>query len=57
MMKIDKCKNCKHYSDFFDSCNLYYRSVYLGEGDWDIQHVRISEINKSECEYKAKEKQ
>lgn len=53
-MKIDKCKNCEHYNYFLNSCNLYYQEVYLGEGDWDTQHVRISEINKSECKYKAK---
>lgn len=54
-MEIDKCKNCKNYDSFFNSCNLYYRDVYLGEGDWDIQHIDISRINKDECEYIARE--
>ena len=54
-MKIDKCKNCKHYSSFFNSCDLYYEDVYLGEGDFDVRPVSIKSISKSECEYEVKD--
>lgn len=50
-MNIDKCKTCKHYESFFGSCNLYYRDVYLGEGDWDVQPVFIERVDEQECEY------
>ena len=53
-MKIDKCKNCKHYDSFFDSCGLYYFEVYIGDGDFDIRPINIKEVSKSECEYEAK---
>lgn len=48
-MTKDKCKYCKHYDSFFDSCKLYVKDVYLGEGEWDIQPVRIKNIEESEC--------
>lgn len=50
-MDISRCKTCKNYEDFFGSCELYVRDVYLGEGDWDIQPVRIKNIDEDECEY------
>ena len=53
MMKIDKCKNCKHYNSFFNSCGLYYQDVYLGEGDFEIHPVSIKNVSKLECEYEA----
>lgn len=48
-MKVDKCKNCKHYNPFFNSCDLYYEDVYLGEGDFEVHPVSIKSISKSEC--------
>lgn len=54
-MKIDKCKSCKHYSSFFNSCDLYYEDVYLGEGDFDVRPVSIKSISKSECECEVKD--
>ena len=54
-MKINKCKSCKHYDLFFNSCDLYYSEVYLGEGDFDLQPVSIKSISKSECEYEVKD--
>lgn len=54
-MKIDKCKDCIHYNSFFNSCDLYYKAVYLGEGDFEIQPVSIKSISKSECEYEVKQ--
>lgn len=53
-MKFDKCKNCKNYDSFFNSCNLYYEEIYLGEGDFDTHPVSIKRVSKSECEYKEK---
>ena len=53
-MKIDKCKNCKHYNSFFNSCGLYYQDVYLGEGDFEVHPVSIKSVSKLECEYEAK---
>lgn len=50
-MNIQKCKTCKRYESFFGSCNLYYKEVYLGEGDFDIQPVSIENVDESECEY------
>ena len=50
-MKLDKCKNCKYYDSFFNSCDLYYKEVYLDEGDFEIQPVSIKSISKSECKY------
>lgn len=54
-MNIDKCISCKHYEPFFNSCNLYYEEVYLGEGDFNVMPVSIRSVNKSECEYEQKE--
>lgn len=51
-MKIDKCKNCKHYNPFFNSCDLYYEDVYIGEGDFEVHPVNIKSISKSECKQK-----
>lgn len=51
-MNIQKCKTCKHYESFFGSCNLYYKEVYLGEGDFDIRPVSVENIDESECEYR-----
>ena len=48
-MKIDKCKNRKHYNSFFNSCDLYYEEVYIGEGDFEVHPVSIKSISKSEC--------
>ena len=53
-MEIDKCKNCKHYNSFFNSCGLYYQDVYLGEGDFEVHPVSIKSVSKLECEYEAK---
>ena len=53
IVKIDKCKNCKHYNQFFNSCGLYYEDVYLGEGDFNVRPVSIKRISKSECEHEA----
>ena len=53
IMKIDKCKNCKHYNQFFNSCDLYYEDVYLGEGDFDVHPVSIKSVSKSECQYEV----
>ena len=55
MMNLDKCRNCKHYDTFFNSCSLYYEEQYVGEGDFDIRPVSIRNVNKSECEYEQKE--
>ena len=52
-MNIDKCRTCKHFKNFFGSCNLYVKDVYLGEGEWDIQHVRIKYVDENECEYES----
>ena len=54
-MKINKCKSCKHYDSFFNSCNLYYEDVYLGEDDFDFRPVSIKSVTKSECEYEVKD--
>ena len=53
-MKINKCKSCKHYDSFFNSCNLYYNEVYLGEGSFEYSPVGIKNITTSECEYEVK---
>jgi len=50
-MNIDKCKNCKHYDNFFYACTLYQKEIYLGEGDFDYSYYSIKEIEPSECEY------
>lgn len=54
-MKRDKCISCKHYEPFFSSCGLYDEEIYIGEGDFEIRPVSIRSVNKSECEYEAKE--
>ena len=48
------CQNCVHYDLFFGSCNLYYEEVYIGEGEYDIQPVRVERISEVECEHEAK---
>ena len=53
-MKIDKCKNCKYYNSFFNSCGLYYRDVYLDEGVFEVHPVSIKSVSKLECEYEVK---
>ena len=50
-MNINKCKTCKYYENFFVSCKLYVKDVYLGEGDGDVQPVNIKSVSESECEY------
>lgn len=54
-MNRNKCVTCKHYCSFFNSCNLYYEEIYMGEGDFDVQPVSVRNVNKSECEYEAKD--
>lgn len=54
-MNINKCKSCAFYEPFFNSCNLYFDEVYLGEGDFGVMPVSIKNVSKSECEYEAKE--
>ena len=54
-MKIDKCRTCKHYDSFFNSCDLYYSEVYLGEGSFEYRPIGIKSITKSECEYEVKD--
>ena len=55
-MKINQCKNCKHYNPFFDSCDIYHEEVYLDEGDFEVRPVSIKSVRKLklECEYEAK---
>ena len=53
-MNINKCRTCKHYDSFFGSCNLYVKEVYLGEGEWDVRPVRITNVEETECEYRHK---
>ena len=59
-MKIDICKNCKHYHPLFDGCDLRYRAIYigegvhLGEGVLKIRPVSIKSVSELECEYKVK---
>ena len=53
-MNEKKCKTCAFYDSFFNSCNLYSDEVYLGEGDFNVIPVKIKNINKSECNYIAK---
>lgn len=52
-MKIYKCKNCKHYNSFFNSCELYYEDVYLDEGDFEVRPVSIKSVSEIECEYEV----
>ena len=54
-MNEKKCKTCAFYDLFFNSCNLYSDEVYFGEGDFNIIPVNIKKINKSECDYIAKD--
>lgn len=54
MSEIERCRTCKHFEHFFNSCNLYAREVYLGEGEWDIQPVRIKDVEEDECKYNKK---
>ena len=54
-MNEKKCKTCAFYDSFFNSCNLYFDEVYFGEGDFNIIPVNIKKINKSECNYIAKD--
>lgn len=51
MSEIEKCRTCKHFEPFFYSCNLYEREVYMDEGDFNLQHVSIKEVDETECEY------
>ena len=54
-MNIEKCRTCNHFEPFFYSCNLYKREVYLGEGDFDLQHVSIKEVDEIECKYEKQQ--
>ena len=54
-MKRDKCITCIHYDSLFNSCNLYQEEVYFGEGDFNVMPISIKNVNKSECEYEAKD--
>lgn len=55
-MKRYKCKSCAFYEPFFNSCQLHFNEVYLGEGIFYLIPVNIKNVNKSECMYEAKEK-
>ena len=48
------CKNCVHYDSFFGSCNLYYEEVYIEEGEFQEQPVRVERISEAECECEVK---
>lgn len=50
-MDIERCKTCKNYEKFFNSCNLYYKCVYLGDGEYGEQPVSIREIPNEDCDY------
>jgi hypothetical protein len=50
-MRISKCKTCKNYNKFYNSCDLYFDEVYLGEGDYDIVPVSIRRITTKDCQY------
>ena len=50
-MNVEKCKTCKNFEKFFYGCNLYYREVYLEEGNFDIQTISIKEITEKQCKY------
>ena len=51
--KIQKCKTCENYDYFFGSCKLYFKEVYLGEGDFDCIPVNIRNVDIKECKYKS----
>ncbi len=53
-MDIHKCITCKHYCLLFNSCNLYYKGLYVGQEDFDIRPISIRDIEESECEYEVK---
>ena len=48
------CQDCVHYDSFFGSCNLYFEEVYIEEGEYNIQPVRVEKISETECEYEVK---
>lgn len=54
-MRISKCKTCKNYNKFYNSCDLYFDEVYLGEGDYDIVPVSIRRISTKDCQYEKEE--
>lgn len=53
-MNIEKCRTCKHFESFFNSCSIYIKEVYVDEGESDYQPVRIKDVSKSECKYRYK---
>lgn len=53
-MNINKCKSCEYYEPFFSSCNLYFETLYIGDGDFEGRPVSIRVINTKECKYKKK---
>lgn len=53
-MNIEKCRTCKHFESFFNSCGVYIKEVYVDEGESDYQPVRIKDVSKSECKYRYK---
>lgn len=54
-MNVNRCITCKNYDRFFNSCDLYYDFVYLGEGEYDEVPVSIKRITRKDCKYEAKE--
>lgn len=56
-MKVNttRCITCKNYDKFFNSCDLYYDEVYLGEGEYDLRPVSIKRIARKDCKYETKE--
>lgn len=51
IMNENKCKKCKNYDNFFNSCKLYFEEVYIGEGDFDIMPTPIKNVSNRECKY------
>ena len=58
-MKIDKCKNCKHYLSSFNGCDLRYIAIYigegvhLGEGVLKIRPISVKSVSGLECKYEV----
>lgn len=53
-MNINKCITCENYNKFFNSCDLYYDAIYLGDGDYDEMPVNIKRITRKDCKYETK---
>ena len=47
-MDISKCKTCKHYDSFFDTCDLYIEEIYIDDGDFDLKPISIKYIDESD---------